>query len=403
MKPEQQLTGLTSQDDERQRRWRLVLGEQSGLDPNLSANDAKLDQLLEQLYVPGEQGGRSGYGHGYGYGGYGRSLPKAALWFKDIRSLFPDSAATIIQNDALERLDMASLLQDPAFLEAVEPDVNMVANLLMMKDYIPDAAKENARKLVKELVEQLLKHYRPAAEQSIRGAINRATRNNRPRPSEVNWNATIRKNLKHWQPEEQIIFPERLVGYGRRQRKAKQVILCVDQSGSMADSVIYSSIFAAVISSIPSIRTQLVVFDTEIVDLTEELQDPVDMLFGIQLGGGTDIAKALTYCESLITNPSETQLILISDLYENGDKKALVQCAQRIIEGGTNLVTLLALSDDGAPISNRHIASQFTALGSPAFACTPDLFPPLMAAALERRDLHQFASSNNLPVVTGEE
>lgn len=390
---------LKLNQDERQRRWRLVLGDESGLDAPLSEHDQKLDQLLEQLYVPGEspaQGAR--YGHHYG-----RRMPKAALWFKDIRTLFPESAASIIQNDALQRLDMSSLLQDPAFLDSVKPDVNLVASLLMMKDYIPEDARENARRLVKQLVEQLMQHYRPAAEQSIRGALNRATRSNRPRPSEVNWNATIRKNLKHWQPEEQVIFPERLVGYGRRQRRAKQVILCVDQSGSMADSVIYSSIFAAVISSMPSLRTQLVVFDTEVVDLTEELQDPIEMLFGIQLGGGTDIAKALTYCESLITNPSETQLILISDLYENGDKQALLQTAQRIIEGGTNLVTLLALSDEGAPISNRHIAGQFTALGSPAFACTPDLFPQLMAAALERRDLHQFASSNNLPVMVGED
>jgi len=384
--------------EERMRRWRLILGRDADSLGQPGGEDGALDRLLEQLYEPGyERGSRRGPGYGYG-----RSIPKAAQWFAEIKSLFPETAVDIIQKDAMQRLDLVSLLQDPAFLETVQPDVQLVAQLLAMKNYIPEVARENARKLVRQLVEQLMQRYQPPMEQSVRGALNRARRNHRPRASEIDWGATVRKNLKHWQPEQRVIFPERLVGYGRKQRRARQVILCVDQSGSMASSVIYSSIFAAVISSMPTVRTHLVVFDTEVVDLTEALQDPVDMLFGIQLGGGTDIARAMQYCEGLIGNPAETQLILISDLYEGGSRQALLQSAQRIIAGGTNLITLLALSDEGAPVSDRHMAAQFTALGSPAFACTPDLFPALMATALERRDLHQFASAHNLPVTVGD-
>lgn len=383
--------------EERQRRWRLILGKEADSLALSTSADQKLDQLLEKLYEPGYERDFGDRGHGHG-----KSLPKAARWFTDVKLLFPESAVQIIQQDALQRLDLVALLQDPSFLQTVQPDTNLVATLMNLKHYIPDVARENARKIIAQLVAELMQRYRPPAEQSIRGALNRARRNNRPRYNEVNWNATIRKNLKHWQPEQQVIFPERLVGYGRKQRRSKQIILCVDQSGSMANSVIYSSIFAAILSAMPALQTSLVVFDTEVVDLTEQLQDPVDMLFGIQLGGGTDIAKALQYCEGLIRNPAETQLILISDLYEGGNKQALLHSAQRIIEGGTNLITLLALSDEGAPASDKKIAAQFTALGSPTFACTPDLFPDLMATALERRDLHQFASANNLPVVVGD-
>lgn len=387
----------TISPQERQRRWRLLLGKDADQLSELNNADKSIDRLLEQLYQPGE----AMDGERYGSLG-GRRLPRAASWFGKIRDLFPQSAVSLIQKDAMQRLDVISLLSDPEFLNEVKADIHLVAMLLELKDHIPEAAKENARRIVRQLVEQLLLLYRAPVEQSIRGALNRAARNRRPRPSEVNWGATIRKNLATWQPQQQIIFPERLVGYGRKQRRATEIVLCVDQSGSMATSVIYSSIFAAVIASIPALKTRLVVFDTEVVDLTAELQDPVDLLFGIQLGGGTDIAKAMQYCEAQMTSPADTVLILISDLYEGGDSSQLLATAKRLKDSGVNLVTLLALSDDGRPSFDHRMAASFTALGSPAFACTPDLFPALTAVALERRDLHQFASANNLPVVFGE-
>lgn len=381
---------------QRQRRWRLLLGEDGEQLGQLEGQDSRMDSVLGALYEPGFDREKLG-------AGYGKSMPKAAKWMGEIKQLFPSSAVEIIQKDAVDRLDMASLLQDPDFLKEVKPDVHLVAQLMTLKNYIPDQAKDNARKLVQKLVDELLKKYQPPMEQAVRGALNRAIRNMRPRAGEINWNATIRKNLKTYQPEYNAIIPEKMVGYGRKQRRTRKLILCVDQSGSMANSVIYSSIFAAVLSSMPALSTNLVVFDTAIVDMTEQLQDPVDVLFGIQLGGGTDIAKAMQYCESLVESPTETHLVLISDLCEGGDKNQLLQTTKRLIDSGVNVVTLLALADDGAPWFDKNMAANFTALGSPAFACTPDLFSDLMSVALERKDLHHFASTHNLPVISGEQ
>ncbi len=381
--------------DERQRRWRLLLGDDANRLGDPDGDDHRMDVVLSALYEPGfDRGGQLEAGHG-------KSMPRAARWLGEIKRLFPSSAVEIIQKDATKRLDIASLLQDPAFLDEVQPDVHLVAQLIELQRYVPDKAKQNARQLVQKLVDELLRHYRPPTEQAIRGALNRSTRNNRPRQNEINWNATIRRNLKTYRPEYNAIIPERLVGYGRRKRQMKKMILCVDQSGSMATSVIYSSIFAAVLGSMPSLSTHLVVFDTAVVDMTEQLRDPVEVLFGIQLGGGTDINQAMQYCEGLVENPAETYLVLISDLCEGGNKKALQQSVKRLIDAGVNLITLLALSDEGTPWFDKQMAASFTALGSPAFACTPDLFPDLMAAALARKALREFANSNQLPVTVG--
>ncbi len=381
---------------ERQRRWRLLLGQDAQQLGPVSGQDARLDQALGALYQPGFDRAQP-----LGAGGGGQSMPQAARWLGEIQKLFPASAVAILQKDATERLDLAALVQDPAFLEAVQPDVELVAQLLALRHLIPDRAKQNARMLVQRLVEALMRKHRPPMEQAVRGARNRAVRNPRPRPHEIDWNATIRRNLKTYRPEYNALIPERLVGHGRRQRRMNTLILCVDQSGSMGASVIYSSIFAAVLASFPSLRTHLVLFDTAVVDWTESLQDPVEVLFGIQLGGGTDIARALTYCENLVEQPAETHLVLISDLCEGGSEAKLLQTAHRLLESGVNLITLLALSDEGAPWFDRKMAAQFTALGSPAFACTPDLFGDLMAVALERRDLRDFASQNRLPIIIG--
>ncbi|NUR86972.1 MAG: VWA domain-containing protein, partial [Nonomuraea sp.] len=178
------------------------------------------------------------------------------------------------------------------------------------------------------------------------------------------------------------------VGYARRQRALRRdVILCVDQSASMADSVVYSGVFAAVLASMGSLRTSLVVFDTAVVDLTERLHDPVEVLFGTQLGGGTDLNRALAYTQTLVTRPAETLLVLVSDLFEGGHREEMLRRAAALTQSGVQVVALLALSDEGAPIYDHDNAAALAALGVPAFACTPDAFPELMAAALERRDL----------------
>lgn len=224
------------------------------------------------------------------------------------------------------------------------------------------------------------------------GSLNRAGRTRRPRHKEIDWNRTIRANLKHYQPEYNTVIPEVRLGYTRRRNALRDVILCVDQSGSMAASVVYSGVFGAVLASIPSVRTKMVVFDTSVVDLTEELTDPVDLLFGTQLGGGTDINRALVYCQTLVQNPQDTILILISDLFEGGNREEMLQRVAALSTSGVQMIALLALSDKGAPTFDHNIAAALAGFGIPAFACIPHRFPDLIAAAIERRDLARWAA-----------
>jgi len=223
---------------------------------------------------------------------------------------------------------------------------------------------------------------------AVTGALNRAARINRPRHRDIDWQRTIRANLAHYQPEYRTVIPQRLIGYGRRTTAVQRdVVLCVDQSGSMAASVVYSGVFAAVLASLRALRTSLVVFDTAVVDLTDELADPVEVLFGTQLGGGTDINRAIGYAQGLITRPRDTIFVLISDLYEGGVRDEMLRRVAAMTAAGVQVIALLALSDEGAPAYDHENAAALNALGVPAFACTPDAFPDLMAAAIERRDL----------------
>ena len=192
------------------------------------------------------------------------------------------------------------------------------------------------------------------------------------------------------------IIPEKLIGYGHKRRSLRDIILCIDQSGSMATSVIYSSIFGAALASLRAVNTRLVVFDTAVVDLTDELHDPVELLFGTQLGGGTDINRALAYCQGVIGRPSDTILVLITDLYEGGNGDELLKRVAALVSSGVQLVCLLALNDQGAPIYDERRAAALAALGVPAFACTPDLFPDLLAAAIQRRDLTLWAARQDI-------
>lgn len=378
--------------DERLRRWRLILGggAADGIASDsfrLGSADAAMDQALSSLYdAQGE--GRSG--------GLGSSSPKVARWLGDIRSYFPSSVVRIMQKDALERLNLHQMLMEPEMLEAVEPDVHMVANLLSLSGIMPSKTKETARIVVNRVVEELLKKLSSPLQQAVMGSLNRAVRNSRPRHNEIDWHRTIRANLRHYQPQYQTIIPERRIGFGRKRSSLKDIVLCIDQSGSMATSVVYASIFAAVLASLPAVKTHMVVFDTAIVDLTEMLQDPVDVLFGTQLGGGTDINRAVSYCQGLICKPEDTIFVLISDLYEGGDNRALLKRMGSLVQSGVQCVTLLALNDDGAPCFDHRNAAQLATLGIPSFACSPDQFPGLMAVAIARQDLSQWAAKEEI-------
>ncbi|QNH16913.1 VWA domain containing CoxE-like protein [Xanthomonas sp. SS] len=376
----------------REQRWRLILGQEAERSCGaLPKNLQGIDQALAALYEPDGPGGLGRRG------GRGASSPNVARWLGDIRRYFPSSVVQVMQRDALQRLDLTQMLLEKEMLEQVQPDVHMVANLIGLSRVIPAQTKDTARMVVRKVVDDLLRQLEEPMRSAVTGALDRARRNRRPRLAEIDWHRTIRSNLRHWQPELRTVVPQELVGYGRKARKPqREVLLCIDQSGSMAASVVYSSIFGAVMASLPAVATRLVVFDTEVVDMSEQLDDPVDLLFGVQLGGGTDIHRAVSYCQGIIREPHNAILVLISDLYEGGVEDNLLARARELLEAGVQFIVLLALSDEGAPSYDRSLAGKLAALGVPSFACTPDAFPGLMAAAIRRDDINQWAGGQGL-------
>jgi Mg-chelatase subunit ChlD len=384
--------------DDKLTKWRLILGKntqntEGGQEDemgneipafDLSEQQQGMDETLEALY--GGEADRKG--------GLGKSTPVVNRWLGDIRKYFPTPMVQVMQRDALERLDLNQMLLQPELLESLQPDIHLVTTLLTLNKAMPDQTRETARLVVRKVVEDLEKKLNQPLREAIRGALSRAVRNRRPKMNELDWDKTIRANLKHYQSDLKTIIPENLIGRGRRGQSLRHVILLVDESGSMATSVVYASVFGAVMASLRSIKTQMIVFDTEVVDLTKHLQDPVDLLFCTQLGGGTDIAKALIYTEGGITNPSETIVLLISDLFEGGNTSEMFRQATAIKESGATLIVLLALNDEGRPVYDKHNAAQFAAMDIPVFACSPDKFPEVMAAAINRKDLTEIRGTN---------
>ncbi|MGA7805169.1 VWA domain-containing protein [Bradyrhizobium sp.] len=377
--------------EDRDRRWRLALG---GEDEALSQADQRLSDALTALYGEGDGDEKKRRG------GLGGSTPNVARWLSDIREYFPSPVVQIVQKDAFDRLGLQRMLLEPEFLAAVEADINLVATLISLRTVMPDKTRDTARQVIAKVVAELMARLERRTAEALRGAVDRSRRTSRPRFSDIDWPRTIRANLGHYQAEYQTIVPERLIGFMRRQRRIvvdlDEVVLCLDQSGSMASSVVYASIFAALMASLPVVKTKLVCFDTVILDLTEELADPVEVLFGVRLGGGTDINQAVAYCAGRIERPSKAHLVLITDLFEGGNAEEMLTRLARLIGMGVNVIVLLALSDTGRPASNPVLSARVAALGAPVFACTPDQFPDLMAAALRREDLHAWAAGQDI-------
>ena len=303
-----------------------------------------------------------------------------------------------MQHDALERLNLRRMLLEPELLATIEPDLELATELIALGAVMPAETRETARTVVRKVVEDIERRLASPLRQAVTGAINRAALTRRPRPRDIDWDRTIRRNLRHYQPAYRTVVPETLLGHARRSSALRDVVIAVDQSGSMAASIVYSSIFAAVMASIRSVETRLVVFDTSVVDLTDLLSDPVEVLFGTHLGGGTDINRAVGYCQSLVRRPNDTIFVLISDLYEGGVERELIQRVSALVASGVAVIVLLALSDRGAPAYDHVLAARLAALGAPAFACTPDHFPGLMAAAIERRDVGRWASEQGIAI-----
>jgi VWA domain containing CoxE-like protein len=381
------------------KRWKLILGSNSiqGEGAELSPEEQQMDAALGALYEF-EHSGKFEYQSKGTSGSSGKSTFALSKWLGDIRTYFPNTVVQVLQKDALRQPELQKrLMFEPEILEQSEPDVHLVAMLMELKKHIPAKTKTTAQFVVKKVVEDLMEKLHQKTVAALSGAINRSVRNRRPKFQEMDWNQTILKNLKHYQPDYHTIIPELKIGFGRKKRQnVKDIILCLDQSASMATSIVYSGVFAAVMASLPSLKTRLIVFDTDVADLTEQLDDPVELLFGIQLGGGTDINSALRYCEQHIEKPLETIIVLISDLFEGGN---VLQMQQRIVDlhtSGVQIISLLALSDDGTPSYDVANAKYMAAHNIPVFACTPDLFPDMMAAAINGQDLGHWAGQNDV-------
>jgi Mg-chelatase subunit ChlD len=367
-------------EDQAARRWRLILGgdEANGLGIQLASADLIMDRALQALYDSDRRGG------------LGSSAPNVSRWLGDIREYFPASVVQVMQRDAIDRLDMTRMLMEPEILDSLQPDIHLAADLIALAGSIPAKTRATARQVVSKVVDALMTKLSQPTRQAVIGALNRSARNRRPRHADIDWPRTIRANLKHYQPQYRTIVPEVRFGFGRRRQSMRHIILCIDQSGSMAASVVYSAIFGAVLATLPSVSTSLIVFDTAVVDLTDQLDDPIDVLFSTRLGGGTDINRAVAYSQQLVRAPHDTIFVLISDLYEGGVETEFMKRAAAMTASGIQFITLLALSDDGAPSYNAALAAQLATIGIPAFACTPDKFPELMAAAIQRKDLREF-------------
>jgi len=391
-------------EGERLRRWRMVLGADTsdaaemsnGSAGSLDGDDRAIDAALGALYdAPNNSGARGRSSKRAG--GLAASAPNVARWLGDIRRYFPAGVVQVMQRDAIERLNLQRMLLEPELLEAIEPDIHLVSTLLALQHLLPDTTRATARLVVGKVVAQLHDRLAQPTAQAVRGALARSARTRRPLPGDIDWNRTIRANLANYQPTLKTVIPDKLVGYSRRASAVqREIIIAIDQSGSMSDSVVYASVFGAALASVRSLQTRLISFDTAVVDLTDHLNDPIDLLFGIQLGGGTDINRAMAYCQSIITRPAETVLIVVSDLHEGTPGGDFVARIAAMARSGVTCVALLALSDEGAPAFDRGAASALAELGVPAFACTPDAFPDLLGAAINRRDLGTWAGGQGL-------
>jgi hypothetical protein len=384
------------------KKWRLMLGgdEADGTGCHLSASESQIDRALTVLYDFDRKQKFDYEEKDNNKVGRGGSQPNVARWLGDIRNYFPQSVVKVMQNDALKHPELQrKLMLEPEILEQATPDVHLVATLMELGKLIPAKTKETARRVVEKVVDELMQKLEQKTIAALSGALNRSVKNYRPRYNEIDWNTTIRKNLKHYQPDYKTIIPEIKIGYGRKSKRSlKDIVLCLDQSGSMGTSVVYSGIFGAVMASLPTVKTHLIAYDTEVADLTEDLKDSIDLLFGVQLGGGNDTNKALTYCQKIITKPDDTILVLISDLYEGGGEpeRLMRERLKELVSSGVQVITLLALHDNGTPSYEKGNATFLNTLGVPVFACTPDIFPDLMAAAIQKQDLFQWASEHDI-------
>ncbi len=382
-------------------RWRLLLGKESeksfrattGLAPSLSEEELLMAQALDVIYDKSNHELEKN-GSGAGGAGNGYSAPKISKWLGDVRKLFSQEIVQIVQSDAIERKGMKELLYEPEVLKDMAPDISMACTLLTLKNQVPERSREAVRSYIESIVEDINKRMSGELQKAITAALNKKNHSPRGNAASIDFHYTIRRNLKNFNTQLETIIPERIYFYEQQSKTNKwHIILDIDQSGSMGQSIIYSTIMGCILAKMAAFKTRVVAFDTSIVDLTELYDDPVDMLYGIQLGGGTDIHKSLCYCEQFVENPKQTLMFLISDLDEYGNRGGMLNKLQFLKESGVTVICLLAISDDGSPYYDKTVAAKLASYGIPCFACTPERLPELLERALKGEELGDFVKT----------
>ncbi len=360
------------------RRWRMALGPAaSGALPEPEGEAARQDEALTWLYQAAPADARRGPG------GTQPSRPEALHWLGRIRKLFPKSTCQRIEADALNRFRLADLLADPEVLARVDPSPATLRLLLSMRGTLPPALLALLRETVRRVVDDITARLRPRIELALSGRRNRQARGRLARAADFDARTTLRRNLAHIDPETGRLIPERLFFHGRQRRSLPwQVILCVDQSGSMTDSVIHSAVMAAILSGLPGVRVRMVLFDTQVVDVSDRLTDPLETLMTVRLGGGTDIGGAMQYCAGLVDDPSRCVLVLISDFCEGGSTRRLETQVAQLVEARVRLLGLAALDDRGDPFHDRRVAARLADLGMQIGAMTPDRLAGWLATVM---------------------
>lgn len=360
------------------RRWRLVLGRyaEGQLDSSgLSSADRRMDRVLDHLY------GQELVLRGLRvkpksrFGSLGPSQLTPLRWLGEVRSLFPRSVFETIQSHAIDRYQMHGLLDDPKALEMLEPNSDLLKCLMAFKGRADPAGQEMIREVARKVVEDIVRRLRPRVSRALAGTPNRFRRSQFKAMQNFDWRATIRDNLKSYDRERQAIIADRLRFHSRMRRRLPwTIILCVDQSGSMLDSVIYAAVMAAILAGLPSLKLHLVVFDTSVVDLTEHVDDPVEVLMSVQLGGGTDIGQAMSYCEQLVVQPSRTICVLVSDFQEGAPVGRLIATVRRLAAARVTLLGLAALGPEADLAYDHGVGERLAAAGMRIAALTPDRF-----------------------------
>jgi Mg-chelatase subunit ChlD len=373
-------------DDDRHTlaRWRLVLGK-SAEDHQIScAGDgdcAQAERLVGFLFGEGSEAPSSRRGKpGDRQGGRGASTLTVPDWVQQVSELFPHQAKEVLQRELIQKKGIREILEQPELLEKVEPNIELVKTILTHRDLLTPQTRVLARKVIDKVVQELREKMKVQVETAITGAIRRDKHSPRRVFRNLDLKTTIRRNLKNYDPErEQLLVNDLYFFAAERKRRPWHVLVVVDQSGSMLESAIFSAVMASIFAELPAVRTSLVLFDTQIVDLSDQVGQPVDVLLSVQLGGGTDITMALQYSQTLVREPARTILVLITDFYEGRDERDLVKQVRLLVDSGVRMIGLGALGYDCRPAYNHSTARKLRKEGMDILVCTPEKLAECMA------------------------